>query len=67
MKLELDSAAALVVVCARCTFDDRQRADIRATIERGMDWRRALALAEKNYVLPLLCEALTACRDVVPE
>jgi hypothetical protein len=67
MRLELDSAAALVVACARCTFDDRQRADIRATIERGVDWPRALALAEKNYVLPLLFESLTTCRDLVPE
>ena len=50
MKLELDPAAALIATCARCTFDDRQRRDIRAVLERGVDWERALALAEKNFV-----------------
>ena len=67
MKRELDSAAELVVACARCTFDDRQRADIRATIARGVDWQRAVLLAEKNYVLPLVFESLASCRDVVPD
>lgn len=65
-QLELDPAAALITVCARCTFDDRQRADIRAVVERGVDWQRALALAEKNYVLPLLFESLKGLRDIVP-
>jgi hypothetical protein len=67
VKLELDPAAALVVAGARCTFDGRQRTDIRATIERGVDWPRALLLARENRVLPLLFESLTTCRDVVPE
>jgi Uncharacterised nucleotidyltransferase len=67
MKLELDPAAALIAICARCTFDDHQRVDIRATLERGVDWPRALALAEKNYVLPLLFEGLEQVRDLVPE
>lgn len=68
MKLELDADAALLVACARCTFDDRQRADIRAVLERGVDWQRALALAEKNYVLPLMFESLTGeLRDLVPD
>jgi hypothetical protein len=67
VKLELDPAAALIAICARCTFDDRQRIDIRATLERGVDWPRALALAEKNYVLPLLFEGLEQARDLVPE
>jgi hypothetical protein len=67
VNLGLDPAAELVTLCARCTFDERQHADIRATIARGMDWRRALELAEKNYVLPLLFEGLASCRDVVPE
>jgi hypothetical protein len=67
VKLGLDPTDALVIACARCTFDDRQRADIRATVERGVDWQRALALAEKHYVVPLLFKSLAACRDVVPE
>ena len=66
MKLDLDPEAALLVACARCTFDDRQRADVRAAVERGVDWPRALALAEKNYVLPLLFESLKGLRDSVP-
>jgi hypothetical protein len=67
MKLELDPAAALIATCARCTFDDRQRRDIRAVLERGVDWERALALAEKNFVLPLLFESLATLRELVPE
>ena len=67
MKLELDPAAALVATCARCTFDDRQRRDIRAVLERGVDWERVLALAEKNFVLPLLFESLETVRELVPE
>ena len=67
MTLELDPAAALIATCARCTFDDRQRRDIRAVLERGVDWERVLALAEKNFVLPLLFESLETLRELVPE
>jgi len=67
VKLELDPAAALICACARCTFDDRQRADIRALVDRGVDWQRVLMLAEKNYVLPLLFESLDSLKDIVPE
>jgi hypothetical protein len=64
----LDAEAALLVTCARCTFDDRQRADIRAILGRGVNWQRVLVLAEKNYVLPLLFESLSGeLRDLVPD
>lgn len=67
MKLALDAEAALLVTCARCTFDDSQRADIRAVLERGVDWQRVLALAGKNYVLPLVFESLTGdLQNLVP-
>jgi hypothetical protein len=67
VKIELDSAAALVAVCAKCTFDEEQRGQIRALLEKDIDWTRVLALAEKNYTLPLLFESLTGdLVDLVP-
>jgi Uncharacterised nucleotidyltransferase len=68
MKAELDSAATLVTICSRCTFNEQQRSDIRDILNRGVDWNRVLALAEKNYVVPLLFESLTGdLVDLVPE
>jgi hypothetical protein len=58
MNLALDRAAALVATCSRCTFDDRQRADLRDILSGPVDWQRVLMLAEKNYVTPLLLESL---------
>jgi hypothetical protein len=56
----LDTAASLVAIAARGTFDARQREDLHAIIDAGVDWPRVLALAEKNYVIPLLFESLDA-------
>jgi hypothetical protein len=64
VNVDLDPAAALVVTCSRCTFDDRQRSDLREILSRPIDWKRALMLAEKNYVTPPLFESLVG--DLVP-
>jgi hypothetical protein len=58
MKIRLDPAAALVVTSSRCTFDERQRSDLRDILSRPIDWQRVLMLAEKNYVTPPLFESL---------
>lgn len=58
MSADLDSAALLVTTCSRCTFDDTQKAELHTILEQGVDWKRVLALAEKNYVVPLLFESL---------
>jgi hypothetical protein len=56
----VDVESTLLLVCARGTFDSEQQTDLEVLLREDIDWERALLLAEKNYLLPLVAETLAA-------
>lgn len=62
MNFELDTAAQLVAQAARA--ESRRPEEIANLLRSEFDWARVLGLAERNYVIPLLYEALA---DAAPE
>ena len=56
---ELDHAARLIVLAGRC--EPQQEEARRLLVGGDIDWQRALWLAEKNYLIPLLAEMLATC------
>jgi len=65
MIIELDNAAQLITQAARC--ESSQPEEILNLLRSDLDWARVLQLAERNYVIPLLHEALTnAAPELTP-
>lgn len=57
--------AALLVHCARLEMEDERHDAVVRIVNDEPDWRRVLALAERNGVLPLLAHHLHARPGVV--
>jgi hypothetical protein len=62
-----DREAELLLHCARVSVEPARVARIRDLTNRGLDWQRLLALAEKNALRPLLYRHLSRlCAANVP-
>lgn len=61
------SEAALLLLCARASCSTEERQAIRNIVERGLDWPKLLAMANRHGLHPLLHRHLgAACPDLLP-